>query len=248
MNALVHHQATGWRSSIHVESDKREYLRSSTSSRRLPTTRCSRSRPIYGCCPRRAGCRSTSRRSALQRRRRSGSATVWKDTTTTGVDGGLSRQAIYTNLRPGNYRFLVSAMNGQIASESPAIWEFSIAPAFYQTQWFLLFRLHDRRTSRSERVAVARASDEDEFSAILGERTRIAGKSTTRSFRAFTASRSAWTGLVPPSARNRMRPSTSCTSFGNRWSFTSAKPASPYEICARRSSRRRICQPLSRSR
>jgi signal transduction histidine kinase len=90
------------------------------------------------------------------------------------VDGGLSREAVYTNLRPGTYRFLVSAMNGQIGSENPAVWEFSIAPAFYQTEWFLL-------SAATAAVLVAGSlwrlrvrQMKTKFSAILGERARIA--------------------------------------------------------------------------
>lgn len=54
------------------------------------------------------------------------------------VDAGHQRQALYTNLGPGNYEFRV------IASNNDGVWNrqgakiaFTIAPAFYQTGWFL---------------------------------------------------------------------------------------------------------------
>ncbi len=52
-------------------------------------------------------------------------------------DAGARREAFYTELRPGKYRFRV------IASDSSGVWnqqgatlDFAIAPAFYQTNWF----------------------------------------------------------------------------------------------------------------
>ncbi len=49
------------------------------------------------------------------------------------------RQAFYTNLAPGNYRFHVKASNNSgIWNEQGAQLAFSIAPAFYQTTWFRL--------------------------------------------------------------------------------------------------------------
>jgi signal transduction histidine kinase/ligand-binding sensor domain-containing protein len=49
------------------------------------------------------------------------------------------RQATYTNLPPGNYRFRVKASNNSgVWNETGAQIEFSILPAFYQTTWFRL--------------------------------------------------------------------------------------------------------------
>lgn len=49
------------------------------------------------------------------------------------------RQATYTNLPPGNYRFHVKAANDSgVWNEDGAQLEFSILPAFYQTTWFRL--------------------------------------------------------------------------------------------------------------
>jgi PAS domain S-box-containing protein len=47
------------------------------------------------------------------------------------------REAHYSNLRPGNYRFRVAACNNSgVWNEEGTSLEFSIAPAYYQTNWF----------------------------------------------------------------------------------------------------------------
>ena len=94
-------------------------------------------------------------------------------------EAGTRRQAFYTNLRPGDYRFrVIAANNDGVWNEQGASLDFSIAPTFFQTQWFvwlcvlaiagalwLLYllrlrqlgqairtRLHERHTER-ERIA-----------------------------------------------------------------------------------------------
>lgn len=53
------------------------------------------------------------------------------------IDAGGRRQAVYTNLAPGPYRFRVQAAEGPGAwPEDVADWSFSIEPKFYQTRWF----------------------------------------------------------------------------------------------------------------
>src|ERR1700746_2923756 len=52
-------------------------------------------------------------------------------------DVGTRRQAFYTNLSPGNYRFRVRASNNSgLWNEAGASFDFSVAPAYYQTSWF----------------------------------------------------------------------------------------------------------------
>jgi len=54
-------------------------------------------------------------------------------------DAGGLRQAFYTNLGPGDYRFEVMAANEDgVWSDAPASLSFAIAPAFYETIWFKL--------------------------------------------------------------------------------------------------------------
>ena len=56
----------------------------------------------------------------------------WQDVST-------RRQAFYTNLRPGPYRFHVIACNSDgLWNEVGATLDFSIAPRYYQTTWFML--------------------------------------------------------------------------------------------------------------
>ncbi len=94
-------------------------------------------------------------------------------------DAGTLRQAFYTNLGPGDYRFEVMAANEDgLWSEAPATLAFRIAPAFYETGWFKLacaallaiglYLLHLRRLSRMTARVVER------MRARLDERERIA--------------------------------------------------------------------------
>ncbi|KRE86029.1 hypothetical protein ASG75_10875 [Rhodanobacter sp. Soil772] len=81
-------------------------------------------------------------------------------------DAGTRRQAFYTNLGPGNYRFRVRAANEDgVWSTQDATFDFRIAPAFYQTWWFgvlcgclalaalwLLYLLRLRQLAARERI------------------------------------------------------------------------------------------------
>ncbi|WNG49562.1 ATPase [Archangium minus] len=53
-------------------------------------------------------------------------------------DPGSRREAIYTNLRPGHYRFRVIAANDDgVWNEQGASLAFEIEPTFFETRWFL---------------------------------------------------------------------------------------------------------------
>jgi signal transduction histidine kinase len=53
-------------------------------------------------------------------------------------DVGTRRQAFYTNLPPRTYRFrVIAANNSGVWNEAGAALDFSIAPAYYQTWWFV---------------------------------------------------------------------------------------------------------------
>ena len=53
---------------------------------------------------------------------------------------GTRRQAFYSDLWPGRYRFRVIACNNDgVWNETGAVLNFTIAPAWYQTTWFLAF-------------------------------------------------------------------------------------------------------------
>jgi ligand-binding sensor domain-containing protein/signal transduction histidine kinase len=90
-----------------------------------------------------------------------------------------ARQAVYTNLGPGSYRFRVMASNSNgLWNTSDAALQFRVDPAYWQTWWFqlssvlligiaalTLFRL--RELSLTNRMNML-------FEERLGERTRIA--------------------------------------------------------------------------
>ena len=94
-------------------------------------------------------------------------------------NAGTRRQAFYTSLAPGQYRFRVIASNNDgVWNEQGAILSFSVAPAWYQTNWFALLcviastiimwvilRLRVRHVARAISVR---------FDERLAERTRIA--------------------------------------------------------------------------
>jgi signal transduction histidine kinase len=92
----------------------------------------------------------------------------WKDV-------GNERKAFYNDLPPRNYRFRVAASNNSgVWNEAGASFDFSIAPAYYQTRWFqascaaaflvLLWALYRLRLHQIAQ----------QFNARLDERTRIA--------------------------------------------------------------------------
>jgi signal transduction histidine kinase/ligand-binding sensor domain-containing protein len=92
---------------------------------------------------------------------------------------GTRRQAFYTSLGPGRYRFRVIACNNDgIWNEEGAVLDFSIAPAWYQTNWFLLLTVVTGFfvVAALYRLRVRRiASDiSARFDERLAERTRIA--------------------------------------------------------------------------
>jgi signal transduction histidine kinase len=94
-------------------------------------------------------------------------------------DAGTRRQAFYTNLRPRHYRFQVTARNndGDWNTVGASV-DFTIEPAWYQTNWFLglcialglfsAWSLYRIRVWQVERAITAR------FDERLSERTRMA--------------------------------------------------------------------------
>ena len=71
-------------------------------------------------------------RSATVRYRIEGQDSDW-------IDAGRRRQAFYTNLPPGTYRFQVIAANGDgVWNEEGATVAFVIPPTFFQSRWFVV--------------------------------------------------------------------------------------------------------------
>jgi len=102
---------------------------------------------------------------------------------TTWREVGNRRRGYYTGLRPGSYRFLVSANSGDGHwNETGASWSFRVLPAWYQTSWFralvvlaigglggLVVALVQRR-----RHARSQAQLKRQYEITLAERARIA--------------------------------------------------------------------------
>src|SRR6202521_2614965 len=92
---------------------------------------------------------------------------------------GTRRQAFYSDLRPGRYRFRVIACNNDgVWNEAGAILDFSVAPAWYQTNRFrilcvfsgvfIVWVIYRLRVLKISRAIGAR------FDERLAERTRMA--------------------------------------------------------------------------
>jgi ligand-binding sensor domain-containing protein/signal transduction histidine kinase len=92
---------------------------------------------------------------------------------------GTRRQAFYSDLRPGRYRFQVIACNNDgVWNEMGATLDFSVAPAWYQTNWFrilcvvscisIAWFIYRQRVLQISRAIGTR------FDERLAERTRMA--------------------------------------------------------------------------
>ncbi len=91
------------------------------------------------------------------------------------IDGGTRRIASYTNLRPGNYRFLVLACNNDgLWNETGATLSFYLKPYFYQTTWFYILCLLALLFIGWQVYRFRLRQMQAQFAAVLAERTRIA--------------------------------------------------------------------------
>ena len=94
-------------------------------------------------------------------------------------EAGTRRQAFYTDLPPGKYTFRVIASNSDgVWNDSSAKLDFSVAPAYYQTNWFralcAVFFMALLWTAYQLRVRQLHHQFEMTLDARVGERTRIA--------------------------------------------------------------------------
>jgi signal transduction histidine kinase len=91
------------------------------------------------------------------------------------IDAQSRREAIYTNVPPGSYRFRVTSCNVDgSCNETGATVAFIVPPHFYQRAWFwplgLLLLVLAGRVAYRMRIQQLRR----DFRLVLGERTRIA--------------------------------------------------------------------------
>jgi signal transduction histidine kinase len=94
-------------------------------------------------------------------------------------DAGTRRQAFYTKLRPGKYKFHVIACNNDgVWNDGGASMDLSVAPAWFQTSWFLLLCVAAGTILVVEiyrfRVGQVARSMNARFDERVAERTRIA--------------------------------------------------------------------------
>jgi ligand-binding sensor domain-containing protein/signal transduction histidine kinase len=91
------------------------------------------------------------------------------------VDGGDRRAAYYTNLGPGDYRFLVLACNNDgVWSSAPASFAFRLRPHFYRTYWFYALCALGLGLLAWQLYALRLRQVRARFAAVLRERNRIA--------------------------------------------------------------------------
>jgi signal transduction histidine kinase/ligand-binding sensor domain-containing protein len=77
-----------------------------------------------------AGVNLTAPERVTYRYKLDGSDNTWQEV-------GTRSEAVYTRLRPGNYKFHIRASNGEGGWSESSTSEFTILPAFYQTPWFV---------------------------------------------------------------------------------------------------------------
>jgi signal transduction histidine kinase/ligand-binding sensor domain-containing protein len=94
-------------------------------------------------------------------------------------DAGTRRQAFYTKLRPGQYKFRVIACNNDgVWNDAGATMDLGVAPAWFQTSWFLLLCVASGTLLVAAmyrlRLRQIAAGMNARFDERLAERTRIA--------------------------------------------------------------------------
>jgi len=94
-------------------------------------------------------------------------------------DAGTRRQAFYTELPPGKYTFRVVVSNSDgVWDDTPARLDFSVTPAYYQTNWFralcAVFFMALLWAAYQLRVRQLQHHFDITLEARVGERTRIA--------------------------------------------------------------------------
>ena len=125
------------------------------------------------------------------------------------VDAGTRRQAFYTNLRPGNYRFRVTACNADgTCNEAGTSLAFILPARFYQQTWFYLSCAVMLALLACFAYVFRIQHIERQFNAILAERTRIARElhdTLLQGFSGVTMEMQALAGRLPIGSREALR-------------------------------------------
>jgi signal transduction histidine kinase len=91
------------------------------------------------------------------------------------VEAGARRDAFYTNLPPGSYRFRVLAANDDgVWNDAGAALAFTLPPYFYHTRWFYLVAALLTAAAMWGVYQLRVRQLRHEFNAVLDERNRIA--------------------------------------------------------------------------
>jgi signal transduction histidine kinase/ligand-binding sensor domain-containing protein len=119
------------------------------------------------------------------------------------IDAGTRREAFYTNLPPGDFRFRVTAcdVEGACTEDSQAV-EFSLAPHLYQQTWFwpTIVLLAALSVWLAYQMRVRRLHER--YSLIVSERSRIARElhdTLIQGFSGVTMALQALAGRLPSS-------------------------------------------------
>ena len=83
-----------------------------------------------------------------------------------------SRQAVFADVPPGRYRFRVSATNDGLWTEAP-VWDFSIAPPFYRTNWFYALCAIGLALALGVIWWLRLRAVQHEFALVIAERARV---------------------------------------------------------------------------
>jgi signal transduction histidine kinase/ligand-binding sensor domain-containing protein len=89
------------------------------------------------------------------------------------IDPGSSREAVYTNLPPQQYRFVVEATNGDGVWTPGATWSFGVEPMFYQTRWFAVLMTVMAGVAIAAVWRLRVRSVRRQFALVLAERIRM---------------------------------------------------------------------------
>jgi signal transduction histidine kinase/streptogramin lyase len=88
------------------------------------------------------------------------------------VPAGTNRAASYGGLEPGRYRFRVSVTNDGVWTDSEA-WEFSVAPPFYRSVWFLVLGVLTIAGATAGAWWLRLKSIRERYSLVLAERALV---------------------------------------------------------------------------
>jgi ligand-binding sensor domain-containing protein/signal transduction histidine kinase len=125
------------------------------------------------------------------------------------VDAGTRRQAFYTNLKPGNYRFRVAACNVDgTCNEAGAAVAFVLPARFYERTWFYVVSAILLGLAAGFAYAFRIQSLQRQFGSVLAERNRIARElhdTLLQGFSGVTMEMQALAGRLPAAPRDALR-------------------------------------------